>query len=145
MTVGELSCDQIMLPRIWLPLDDVPSLNTLSPLPEGLLGLTTTSMDWMRSPFRCCSSRRACRDVQLNWSEPQKRILRGSDLFEAVLYDSRHGTDLMGVRSEDRASRVRSISIEIVVEGTSPLHAAQMAYYAETLIRRLKKTEILIF
>jgi hypothetical protein len=68
---------------VWYGL--LPSDITLFPLPVGLLGLTTTSMERIRSVLRLCSSCRACKDSQLNLSEPQNRILRGSDALAGVL------------------------------------------------------------
>jgi len=65
----------------------LPSLITLYPLPVGLLGLTTTSMDCMSLELVLYSWCRALKDEQLNSSEPQKRIRRGSDFLEPVLYN----------------------------------------------------------
>ena len=69
----------------------------------------------MRSPLRCCSSCKAFRDAQLKLSDPQKRILKGSGVIDAVLYDGRHSgrhdPALTTVGSEDRVSRASSISL----------------------------------
>jgi len=98
-------------------LYQVPSLSVLRPLPVGLLGRTTTSMERMRSVFLLCSSCRACRDAQLNSSEPQNNILRGSDFLTAVLYAARHNRGLAGVRESARVRPKRSILAEMKVKG----------------------------
>lgn len=96
----------------------LPSLITLYPLPVGLLGLTTTSIDRMRSTFRLCSSCRACRDSQLNLSEPQNSILKGSDVLEVVLYDEHHGAGRVGVRARDGVNRAsRRVSMSPSIDG----------------------------
>lgn len=96
----------------WYEWIMLPSFITLFPLPVGLLGRTTTSMDWMRSAFRLCSSCSACKDAQLNLSEPQKRIRRGSDLLGIVLYGLRNDdTRLTAVRTKNRVRGGWSISL----------------------------------
>ncbi len=77
-------------------------------------------MERISSGFRLCSSCRALRDAQLNESEPQYSILRGSDFFVAVLYADRHSRGLAGVRESARERPKRSILIEIRVKGVDP-------------------------
>lgn len=60
----------------------------LFPLPVRLPGRTTTSMDWMSAGLRTCSWCSASREAQLNSSEPQNRMRRGSDFFAFLSFTS---------------------------------------------------------
>ncbi len=102
--------------RVSLSLGHVHSPCVLFPRPCGLLVRTRTSMDSIRWGLRCCSSCKALRDAQLNLSDPQKRILKGSGRYEGrhvVLYarhSGRRDPILTAVGNEDRVSRASSIS-----------------------------------
>lgn len=95
------------------PRPRLPSLRTLYPRPVGLLGRTSTSMDRIRSAFRWCSSCSARNEKQLNSSEPQNRILNGSEALEAVLYGARRGIHVLRSRT-GRVSR-RSAILQLTV------------------------------